>query len=271
MSVPVGIEISAQATPAANQAWLARSGLGTTLRPAFVTITDRTGGQVLAPGWLDMVERLTAVRIPVLPHLTGLYQTPGGLKQRVQALTALGVRRYLVLRGDRKVNHRPTGYYPHATDLLRALHRDPRFTLGAAADPLRHPESATWGTELFYLRAKVQAGAQFLVTQFCFDDDALVTWLARLQAAQLQVPVIVGVLPLTSRDRLRQAERLAGHTLPPALVRQFAACPDESAVRAFGIRLARAQINFLRQQGVGVHLYTFNDVELIHILKALIN
>ncbi|USS93364.1 methylenetetrahydrofolate reductase [Fructilactobacillus ixorae] len=271
MAFPVGVEISAQATPAANQAWLARSGLGTTVRPTFVTVTDRTGGQVLAPEWVDMVARLTAVQLPVMPHLTGLYQTPWGLKQRVQTLAGLGVHHYLVLRGDRNSNCRPTGYYPHATDLLRVLHRVPQLELGAAAYPMRHPESGTWGAELFYLRAKVQAGAQFLVTQFCFDDSALVAWLDRLQTAQLRVPVIVGVLPLTSRMRLRQAEQLLGEPLPAAIQQQFATCLDEQAVFTQGLRLARAQINTLRQYGVGVQVYTFNDVALIRSLNELIN
>ncbi|USS88948.1 methylenetetrahydrofolate reductase [Fructilactobacillus cliffordii] len=266
MTPPLGIEISPAATPIANQRFIEASGLGTTIRPDFVAVTCGTGGKLESGTPYDLIQRLERLQLQVIPHLTGSYKTPAAVNQELQELTRLGVKRLLALRGDVNPQQQPTGYFPHATNLIHYIKQHSKLKIAAAAYPERHLESDTWGTELFYLRAKVQAGATELFTQFCFDTPAIVSWLDRIHAADIQVPVVVGVLPLTSRTRIQQAETMLGHPLPNELQNRLATARTEAELRMLGIQVALEQIQALRQRGVGIQIYTFNDVKLLQTI-----
>ncbi|USS88065.1 methylenetetrahydrofolate reductase [Fructilactobacillus hinvesii] len=271
MTPPFGIEVSPLATPIANQNFLEASGLGTELRPDFVSVTWGVGGQTNSSASLDLLQALVREQISVIPHLTGLYKTPMAVRQELQELERIGITKVLALRGDQNDWQTPTGYFPHATNLIQFIDQHSQLKVGAAAYPERHPESSDWGTELFYLRAKVQAGAQFFMTQFCFDLDKIFSLVERLRDVEIQVPVVVGVLPLTSTTRVHQAEAMLGHSLPDAIQKQLQATQTAAEFRQVGINLALAQIHKLQQFGLGVQLYSFNDLELIQTILQSLN
>ncbi|USS90363.1 methylenetetrahydrofolate reductase [Fructilactobacillus carniphilus] len=266
MTSPLGIEISPATTSLANQRFIEASGIGTTIRPDFVSVTWSAGGKDNPGKPYDLIQQLERNQLQVLPHLTGLYKTPTAITQELHELTRLGVKRVLALRGDVNHHQRPTGYFPHATNLIRYIKQHSQLKIAAAAYPERHPESDSWGTELFYLRAKVQAGATELFTQFCFDVPTIFRWLDRIHIADIRVPVVVGVLPLTSQTRIQQAEIMLGHPLPMELKNRLAVAQTESELRAIGIQVALEQIYSLQRVGVGVQIYTFNDVQLLQTI-----
>jgi methylenetetrahydrofolate reductase (NADPH) len=188
------------------------------------------------------------------------------------AYAAKGVSNILALRGDapRGAAAPATGDFRFAADLVRAVrefgaagrHPDPRgFGIGVAGFPEGHPETPNTLLQMDHLKAKVDAGADFVITQLFFDNDAFFDWRDRCAIAGVRIPVIAGIMPITSIAGLkRMAELAAGTRFPAPLLRAIKRCEDDPAsVANVGIHWATEQARDLIDRGVaGIHFYTLN-------------
>lgn len=178
----------------------------------------------------------------------------------------------LALRGDPPKGgtaHEP-GHFRHAADLVRTVcafngsgrHPDPRgFGIGVAGFPEGHPETPNTLVQMDHLKAKVDAGADFVITQLFFDNDAFFDWRDRCRLAGIAVPVIAGLMPITSIAGMRRMAELAGGTrFPASLMRSLKRCEDDAeSVKRVGIHWAAEQARVLMDRGVdGIHFYTLN-------------
>lgn len=244
------------------------------LQPAFVSVTYGAGGGTRELTH-DLVVRIKeTTSIPPVPHLTCVGHSEKEVWEILQRYAAAGVATVLALRGD-PPRDRPDydwseSDFRQAADLVRFIrkfndsgeHPDPRgFGIGVAGFPEGHPSTPNRVRELDHLKAKVDAGADYICTQLFFDNHDFLDFRDRCALAEIHVPIIAGIMPVTSLQGMkRMAELAEGARYPAKLVRALARannCPQ--AVERVGIHYAAEQCAGLLDEGVdGIHFYTLN-------------
>jgi methylenetetrahydrofolate reductase (NADPH) len=229
--------------------------------PDWVSVTYRvaTGDQTL-----DLVTRIKReYHIEAMAHLT-CASTPDRTRQILNWMEREGVANVLALRGDAPLNGDPFvaggPELTHGSDLVAFVRRNGyRFGIGAACSAEKHPESPDVESELRYLKLKVDAGADFLITQLFFDNSFYFDLVARARAAGINVPIVPGLMPVPSRHSLRVMLTMTGASVPRDLQSAIDQGPDDESVRAIGVRHCIEQCAELLQRGVpGLHFFTFN-------------
>ena len=244
------------------------------LQPSFVSITYGAGGgtRELTHDLVVKIKQTTS--IPPVPHLTCVGHSEAEVGEILQRYAAAGVTNILALRGD-PPKDQPNydwsqGEFQQAADLVRfirnfnasGVHPDPRgFGIGVAGFPEGHPSTPNRVDELDFLKAKVDAGADYICTQLFFDNHDFLDFRDRCDLAGIKVPIIAGVMPVTSIQGMkRMAELAAGARYPAKLLRALErAKSNTAAVERVGIHYAAEQCAGLLDEGVdGIHFYTLN-------------
>jgi methylenetetrahydrofolate reductase (NADPH) len=243
------------------------------LSPSFVSITYGAGG-----GTRELTHQLVArvkesTNIPPIPHLTCVGHSKAEVEEILVRYAALGVCNILALRGDPPQNRQDydwaQGDFPHAADLVRFIRefneagRHPLggFGIGVAGFPEGHPATPNRLCEMEHLKAKCAEGADYICTQLFFDNHDFFDFRDRCALAGISIPIIAGIMPVTSMSSMRRmAELAAGARYPAKLLRALARAQDEpAAVEQAGIHYAAQQCSELLDGGVdGIHLYTLN-------------
>lgn len=244
------------------------------LSPSFVSVTYGAGGGTRELTH-DLVLRIKdSTSVPPIPHLTCVGHTRDEVFGVLKRYAEAGVMNILALRGDPPrgaVDYDwAAGDFRHAADLVAFIrefnesgaHPDPRgFGIGVAGFPEGHPATPNRMSELDHLKAKVDAGADYICTQLFFDNHDFLDFRDRCGLAGIEVPVIAGIMPVTSRQGMkRMSELAAGARYPAKLMRALDRAKDdvESFERA-GIHYAARQCSELLDEGVaGIHFYTLN-------------
>ena len=244
------------------------------LQPSFVSVTYGAGGTTRELTH-DLVLRIKqSTSIPPVPHLTCVGHTKAEITSILERYAAAGVSNVLALRGDPPKDQPDydwsSGDFRHAADLVAFIrefnrsgrHPDPRgFGIGVAGFPEGHPATPNRMLELEHLKAKVDAGADYICTQLFFDNHDFLDFRDRCQLAGIEAPIIAGIMPVTSLQGMkRMAELAAGARYPAKLIRTLnrASSSAESVERA-GIHYAAEQCASLLNEGIdGIHFYTLN-------------
>ncbi|MBK1834981.1 methylenetetrahydrofolate reductase [NAD(P)H] [Roseibacillus ishigakijimensis] len=238
-------------------------------KPSFVSVTYGAGGTTRDLTH-DLVMRiLQETPIPAVPHLTCVKHTREEIHAILTRYAEAGVGNILALRGDAPKND--SGYrredddFPYAVDLVRFIAEfnrglsRPHFGIGVAGFPEGHPETPNRLQELDYFKAKIDAGADYICTQLFFDNHDLLDFRDRCELAGIHVPIIAGVMPVTSRKGMvRMAELAAGARFPAKLQR---ALQEEAGddITSLGVDYATTQCEELLREGIpGIHFYTLN-------------
>jgi methylenetetrahydrofolate reductase (NADPH) len=244
------------------------------LRPAFVAVTYGAGGGT-RERTLELVGRFKRdLGLDPMAHLTCVGHSRAELAGLLDAYAALGIETVLALRGDPPKG--AASFAPHpdgfarASELVAFIRDGWGFEVGAACYPENHPESPDWGVEMAALRAKVDAGAAFLVTQMFTDNNHYFALLHRAREAGIEVPILPGVLPLLHLDRIAAYCDLTGRAIAPALRREFELRADDPvASREFGVAYAALQCQELLRAGApGIHFYPRNRSEATSAILA---
>jgi methylenetetrahydrofolate reductase (NADPH) len=233
--------------------------------PTFVSVTYGAGGTTR-----DRTARITAqiardTTLTPVAHLTCVGASRAELRQVIGAHADAGVRNVLALRGDppggpgSSWTPHPEGLR-HAVDLVRLLRALGRFSVGVAAAPAGHPESPDLQHDAAVLRMKQDAGADFAITQLFFDADDYFRFRDLAGAHGVTIPILAGVMPLTSVSMVDRFGELVGTPMPPqARERVMAVADDRDAVRRVGVDLATELSDRLLAGGApGLHFYTMN-------------
>lgn len=237
--------------------------------PSFVSVTYGAGGTTRELTH-DLVVRLrkTTTLCPI-PHLTCIGHSAEDIDALLERYAAAGVSNLLALRGDLpRGGIADCSSFAQAADLVRAIRRFPHpderrgFGIGVAGFPDGHPATPNRLKEMDYLKAKVDAGADYICTQLFFDSHSFYDFRERCELAGIRVPILAGIMPVTTISGLhRMAELAAGVRIPAKLLKRLASVSDEArAVEQIGIEYATEQCTNLLRYGVsGIHFYTLNQ------------
>ena len=246
------------------------------LRPTFVSITYGAGGSTRART-VDLAKRIQRdLGLTVLAHATCIGATRAELRELFDDLERSGIKNVLALRGDApKSESKQTepAAFEHATELIAFLKRNYSFCIGAACYPEGHVESPTIEEDLAHTRAKVDAGADFLISQLFFDNAAYFDFLARAENARVTVPIIPGIMPITNYAQIDRFTKMCGSSIPPKLRVELEARRGETeAVSDLGVAYATLQCTeLLSANAPGIHFYTLNRSPATRaILSALL-
>jgi len=248
------------------------------LQPDYCSVTYGAGGSTRAKT-LDIVERIQREhRLTAMAHLTCVNATRAQVCDVFEEARARGIMNFLALRGDPPPGSgdfkKTEGGFEYSSELVSFLRELGAPCIGTAGFPEGHlackeGKYVDWQ----HLQRKVEAGADFVITQLFFDNDDFYEFHDHLRdKLRVSVPIIPGVLPILSRSQTRKFVELCGARLPAAFVARLDALgDDDAAVTEFGIEHATRQCEALLQFGVtGLHFYTLNKAHsTTRIVKAL--
>jgi methylenetetrahydrofolate reductase (NADPH) len=235
------------------------------LRPSYVSVTYGSGGSTRELTH-DLVIRIREhTRLAVVAHMTCVGAAQEGIGSILRAYQDHGIENIMALRGDPPGGEtafvQPPGGFAHAADLVAfARRRFPTMGIGVAGFPEGHPETPNRLKEMDHLKAKVDAGADYICTQMFFDNRDFYDFCERCEIAGIRVPIIAGIMPVSSiRGMVRMAELALGARFPARLTRSLVRAKDDEYVERVGIHWATEQVRDLIDHGVrGVHFYTLN-------------
>ncbi|MCF8215690.1 MAG: methylenetetrahydrofolate reductase [NAD(P)H] [Chlorobium sp.] len=235
------------------------------LHPSYVSVTYGAGGSTRSRTH-DLVTRIQKdTGLTVVSHLTCICSDMTDTVSILENYLEHGITNVLALRGDK-----PAGIatldeaikdFPHAIDLVRFIKkRFPSIGIGIAGFPEGHPETPNRLKEIEYLKEKVDAGADYIVTQLFFDNRDYFDFVDRCRIAGINVPVIPGIMPVTTkRGMIRMSELALGARIPAPLMKRVLDAVSDDDVAKTGIEWAAAQVQELIDRKVkGIHFYTLN-------------
>ena len=242
------------------------------LAPSFVSVTYGAGGSTRDNTHRLVVRLRRETSLEPVPHLTCFGHTKDEIRRILEMYAAAGVGNILALRGDPPAGARilALGDFQQAADLVAFIRREGErlgvndgrgFGIGVAGFPEGHPETPNTLVQIEHLKAKVDAGADYIVTQLFFDNDAFHDWRARCDLARIRVPIIAGIMPVTSATGLRRmADLAAGTRFPASLLKAIERCRGNAeAIENVGIHWATEQCRDLLDKNIaGIHFYTLN-------------
>lgn len=235
------------------------------LDPTFVSVTYGAGGTT-RDRTVRVTERIgrETTMLP-MAHLTCVGSSRAELRSVIGEYAAAGVRTVMALRGDPQagpgtpwVSH--PGGLDHADELVELVRSLGDFTVGVAAFPDVHPESSDLAQDARVLARKAQVGASFAVTQMVFDVDAYLRLRDAVDALGCDLPIVPGLMPVTSYKQMSRMAVLTGAALPHDVTSRLEAVSDDpAAVRAVGVDIATEHCERLLAEGApGLHFYTMN-------------
>ena len=243
------------------------------LGPDFVSVTCPLD-KPRRPLTFELVARIQReLGLTAMAHLVTVLYARDEVRGVLEQLRASGIENLLALRGDLPPDAGANAVrdFPHASDLA-GFAREFGFSIGGAAHPERHPHSKDWTVDLAGAHAKVAAGCEFLITQLFFDNDDYFAYVERARAAGVTVPIIAGIMPVTSVAGIQRMAAMNGNRIPDTLAKELARVDgDADAVHAAGVEWATRQCEDLLARGVpGIHFFTLNrSTATREILTAL--
>lgn len=247
------------------------------LRPEFVSVTYGAGGTTRERTHNTVVRILKETDLKPAAHLTCVAASKEEIDTIARDYWEQGVRHIVALRGD-PVEGPGATYEPHpggyinAADLTAGLKRIAPFEVSVAGYPEKHPESPSIAADIDNLKAKVDAGADRIITQFGFDNAHYLRFLERARAAGIWVPITPGIVPIHNFKQVAGFATRAGASMPSWLARRFDGLEDDPATgHLVAAAVATEQVMDLVDEGVKkFHFYTLNRADLVYAVCHLL-
>lgn len=233
------------------------------LHPAFISVTCSNKARNIEDTTIKLANYVqNNLHIPTKAHLPAIYLTKAQVRNVIDQLDELGIHKLLALRGDKLEDLEPAGDFHYASEVVQFVKEyAPHFQVSGACYPESHPDSPSQVQDIRYLKEKVDAGCESLITQFFLDNEIFYSFHEKCTLANINVPIIAGVMPIINRN---QALRLLNSN-STKIPRKFKAILDKYehdpiALKEAGLAYALNQIVDLVTQGAeGIHLYTMNQ------------
>jgi len=233
------------------------------LKPDFISVTYGAGGSQKGRT-IEIASKIkNEHKIESMAHLTCIGHTREELDDMLSRMKALGIENILALRGDFPAGFEgagSAGAYSYAYELVSHIRHAGGFCIGAAAYVEGHVDSKRLSEDLKYLKEKVDAGVDFLITQLFFDNRLFYDFLEKAERIGIKCPVSAGIMPIFRADQIKSITAKSGCSIPAKLVLmmdKYSDSPED--LRKAGIEYATQQIRDLIENGAdGIHLYTMN-------------
>ena len=231
------------------------------IKPAFISVTYGAGGSENCAATLEIASTIkNKYGIEAVAHLPGINLTKADVVNMLDDFRKNGIQNILALRGDGNPEMEPVGDFNHADELVTFIkeHGDSHFA--DACYPEGHTEAENLITDIKYLKQKVDAGCDHLISQLFFDNDHFYRFRERCDLAGINVPIEAGIMPVLNKKQIERMVTMCGASLPNKFVKMMARYENNpEALKDAAIAYAVDQIVDLVSQGVdGIHLYTMN-------------
>ena len=239
------------------------------LSPSFMSVTYGAGGGTSAYT-AEIASRLLGFGVTPLAHLTCISSTKDRVLELLSDLRSRGIENILALRGDIPEGFdRSAAEYRYASELVSEIAEFGGFCIGGACYPEGHPESRSKRDDIAALGEKVRSGVSFLTTQMFFDNDVFYRFVDELSAVGISVPIVAGIMPITSAAQVDRMIKFSGNALPKKLcdiIDRYGA--DNNSMREAGIAYATEQIRELYERGYSfAHIYSMNKPFVAESIK----
>lgn len=228
-------------------------------QPDFTSVTYGALGTTSEKTFRWVKEIKNQFNIEPVAHLTCIAATRGSILSQLNELEGMGVQNILALRGDPPEGQMdfspPPNGFQYAKDLAAFIKENkPDFCLGVAGFPEGHPRSPSLVKDIEYLKEKIEAGGEYVITQLFFDNQYYFDFVDRCRKAGINVPIIPGVMPIVSLKQIKKMTKVCGATIPAGLLAKI----EEN--EKFGIDYAIVQCRELLEHGVpGIHFFVMNQ------------
>jgi len=245
-------------------------------RPDFCSVTYGAGGST-RDKTLMIVDRIQKQHgLTAVAHLTCVSATKEEIRTLLEQIKALGVRNVLALRGDPPGGgafQATAGGFEYSNQLVEFIREFDHFSIGVAGFPEGHiackaGKHVDWG----YLKHKIDAGGDYVLTQLFFDNADFYEFRDHLRKLGVKIPLVPGIVPILNANQIKRFTAMCGARIPVALSAKLDAIgDDEAAATEFGIEYATEQCRDLLKNGVpGIHFYTLNKAHsTVRVLKNL--
>ena len=236
------------------------------LNPSYISVTYGAGGGTSKNTAKIASHIKHELGVESLAHLTCASSTKEEVRQVIENLKQLEIENILALRGDivPGMTFPSEERFHYSYELVEEIKKHGDFCIGAACYPEGHVENEHKEDDIKYLKQKVDSGVDFLTTQMFFDNDIHYNFLYRIREAGITVPVLPGIMPITTAAQMKRSQELSGTVFPRrflALLDRFGDYPD--AMKQAGIAYATDQIIDLLANGVkNIHVYSMNKPEV---------
>lgn len=262
----ISFEVFPPKTDAGFESVLAATDRIAALKPSYISVTYGAGGGT-SKNTVNIASHIKDdLGVTSLAHLTCVSSTREHVQEVIRQLKEKEIENVLALRGDIPKNSEfpLPDQYKYASELVKEMKEQGDFCIGAACYPEGHVENEHKADDIRFLKQKVDSGVDFLTTQMFFDNDIHYNFLYRIREAGITVPVLPGIMPITSATQMKRSQELSGTVFPRrflALLDRFGSYPE--AMMQAGIAYATDQIIDLLANGVkNIHIYSMNKPEV---------
>ncbi len=235
------------------------------LNPSYVSVTYGAGGSTRSRTHNLVTKIQKETGLTVVSHLTCICSDKDETGSILENYQNNGINNVLALRGDKPAGSASIDEaikdFPHAIDLVRFIKTNyPEIGVGVAGFPEGHPETPNRLKEIEYLKEKIDAGADYIVTQLFFDNRDYFDFVERCTIAGITVPIIPGIMPITTaKGMIRMSELALGARVPASLMSKVIKAGNDREVASIGIEWATHQVQELIDHNIkGIHFYTLN-------------
>ncbi len=235
------------------------------LNPDFISVTFGAGGSSNGNRTIELAKKIKyEYHVEPVVHLTCLHYDKQEIDDFAHILEEEGLENVLALRGDRRPNVPEKSDFQHATDMISYLKPEHDFCFLGACYPECHPESENRITEIRHLKEKVNAGAEVLLSQLFFDNEQFYHFVDDCRIADINVPVIPGIMPVINASQMKRMVSLCGASFPERFQKIINRYEDnKAALFDAGMAYALSQVIDLLVNGTdGLHIYTMNNPQV---------
>lgn len=260
--LPISFEFFPPKTPeGAEKLRITRQALYA-LKPEFCSVTFGAGGST-QEGTFATVKEILAEGFEAASHFSCVGATKAVVREQLRALQTMGVKRLVALRGDLPSGYGIGGEFHYASDLVAFIRAETgnAFHIEVAAYPEVHPQAKSADDDLKAYAAKIKAGADSAITQYFFNSDAYFRFVDDAYKLGVDVPVVPGIMPITSSTQLMRFSDACGAEIPRWIRLRLQGFGDDTAsIKSFGLDVTTDLCDQLRNGGVpGIHFYSMNQ------------
>jgi methylenetetrahydrofolate reductase (NADPH) len=262
MSLPISLEFFPPKTPEGAEKLRAVRQQLYALKPEFCSVTFGAGGST-QEGTFATVGEILAEGVDAASHFSCVGATKATVRQQLATLREMGVKRLVALRGDLPSGYGAGGEFHYASDLVAFIRETSgdAFHIEVAAYPEIHPQARSADADLNAFVTKVKAGADSAITQYFFNADAYLRFVDDARALGVDVPIVPGIMPITSSTQLMRFSDACGAEIPRWIRLRLQGFGDDTAsIKSFGLDVIAALCEQLRRAGApSIHFYTMNQ------------